>query len=55
VLNDGADARSGLTLNAAHTISPWLRLAASATTDVAFSWTGGGLPEGRIVGADGWY
>jgi hypothetical protein len=54
VTNDGADARSTLGLNAAHTISPWLRLAASAVTTMIVTWTGGGLPYGRINGYDGW-
>jgi hypothetical protein len=55
VTNDGADARSTLVLNAAHTISPWLRLAASAVTTMIVTCTGGGLPSGRINGYDGWY
>jgi len=55
VLNDGVDARSGLVLNAAHTISPWLRLAAATTTTMIITWTGGGMPYGRIYGYDGWY
>jgi hypothetical protein len=55
VLNDGADARSGLVLNAAHTISAWLRLAAGAVTTVIVTWTGGGVPTCGTSSYDGWF
>lgn len=55
VLNDGVDARSGLTRNAAHTINPWLRLAASAATTMSVTFTGGGTPTCDITASDGWY
>ncbi len=55
VLNDGVDARSGLTRNAAHTINPWLRLAASASTTMAVGFTGAGTPTCGIAASDGWY
>ncbi len=54
VLNNGVDARSGLTRNVAHTINPWLRLAASASTTVSVGFTGAGTPTCGIAASDGW-
>lgn len=53
VTNDGANAYSGLTYGAGHTIDDWLRLEGSM--DITITYTGGGAsPTVTIAFNDGW-
>jgi hypothetical protein len=55
VTNDGANAYSGLTFGASHTIDDWLRVEPGANT-LTFTWTGGGTGSHFTLNMwDGWF
>jgi len=54
VRNDGADAYSGLTYGAAHAVSYWVGLGATATTTLSITHTGGVTGNVSVTFYDGW-
>jgi hypothetical protein len=58
VRNDGADAYSGVTFNAGHTVSYWVGLGATATTTLTVTRTAAGTDVAGLVTVsyyEGWY